>query len=663
MLVPGTWTWPEAIPVMALAAALLFLPGLGVLLLMRVRTGLAIALAPAVSTGVVAAGGMAFGAARVPWSATALAVTVVGTWALAALVGWPLRRLLRETDDSEDTRTPAGWIAGRTAQTLGTVTGICIAFATFAWIFVRSSGSPEAFPQQPDAIFHLALPQWMLENSDISYFHSGAFTSGVESGGYPIGMHDLTATLSMLSGAPVVVSTSAFVLVVAGVVWPLGMAVLSRAVLGPRAVAGLVGAAVSVLFTGYPFLQVALGVLWPNFYGQALMPAVLAATTVAVRSALLARPARVTLHAIVIVLVALPGLALAHFNAVVAYAVFAGFMVLVASVRWALLPRSSTLVRYGPLALTAVAGVGAALLSARVAPAGMRQTGAPGPEKDTVGGLVDTVFFSPHGTQSLIVLSVLVLVGALVAITRRREALWLLLGCLAFNGLYFANVTVDETWTRLLTWPWYNISHRLAAVGVLPAAALAAVGIVGLGDVVAGRKRSEWLRSSVATLVLLGVFVGTGAYRHTKYAVLDDYFHPKPSHSWASPEELRALRELSRDIPADAVVAANPWNGAIYLYVVSGRHLLWPTEKTNADPQRKLLGLELDDVGEDAAVCRAAQDAGVTHVITGGQPFAWAGTSRLREYAGVDAVEQSSAWERVDSAGPYTLYRRVACAQ
>lgn len=318
---------------------------------------------------------------------------------------------------------------------------------------MRSSGSPEAFPQQPDTIFHLALPQSMLERGDISYFHANAFTTGTESGGYPIGLHDMTATLSLLTGAPVTVATSAFVLVVAGIVWPLGMAVLSREVLGPRAEVGMVGAAVSVLFTAYPFLQVVLGVLWPNFFGQALMPAVLAATVVVVRSVGAAGHLRDTLHASLLVGLAIPGLALAHFNSLVAYLAFVWCMVVVAASKWALAPGRLVVARLCPLLLTLALIVAAAILSTRVTPAEMLKTGTPGPEKDMRGGLDDTLLFSPHGTQNLVVLSVLVVVGAVFAVWRERTGLWALLGCVLFNGLYFLNVTVDAPWTRLLTWP------------------------------------------------------------------------------------------------------------------------------------------------------------------------------------------------------------------
>lgn len=667
MLVPGTWTWPEAIPVMIVALVLLFAPGLGVALLVRARLGVAFAIAPALSTGLIAVGGMVCGALDLSWSVPMTLLTVTVGWVTAAAVRFASSRWGRHRGGDpdpavEEVRSTSGWSSGRVAQTLGTLSGTAFAFAFFAWLFVRSSRTPEAFPQQPDTIFHLALPQWMIEHGDISFFHALALTTGEERGKYPVGFHDMTATLSLLTGVPVVVSTSAFVLVAAGIVWPLGMAVLAREVMGPRPEVGAVGAVVSVFFNAYPYLQVALGVLWPNFYGQAIMPGVLAATVIAVRAAFTAGGRLRPVHASVLAALAWPGLALAHFNSWVSYLVLAWLMVLVAAARRATLPGRAGW-RWGPIGLVLVGTLAAAFASVRVAPMGMLNTGVPGPEKDMRGGLEDTLLFSPHGTTGLTVLSVLVLVGAVFAVWRYRTALWALLGTAVFMILYFVSVTIDSSFTRLFTWPWYNISHRLSAVVILPAAVLVTVAILGVAALLSRHFSGALVRTGATALLLGALIVGTGGYRHTKFDKMDDQFYPKPELSWASPDELRSLMALSGSIPENATVAANPWNGATYLYLVSGRHLLWPTEKANNNPDRQLLGLHLDTVGEDPAVCSAAKRQRVGYAITGGQFFAWAKADDLAQYVGVDDLSPNDAWERIATAAPYTLYRLRDCAR
>jgi hypothetical protein len=138
------------------------------------------------------------------------------------------------------------------------------------------------------------------------------------------------------------------------------------------------------------------------------------------------------------------------------------------------------------------------------------------------------------------------------------------------------------------------------------------------------------------------------------------YFHPEEP-SWGSPESLAALRALAPHIPAHTLVAANPWRGATYLYVVSGRTMLIPTEKALNTPDRVTLAKRLDRVGRSRQVCTLAERLGVQYVIVGGALHG-DGEAELERYAGIDGVPLSTAFERVASSGDYTLYRRTACA-
>jgi hypothetical protein len=144
--------------------------------------------------------------------------------------------------------------------------------------------------------------------------------------------------------------------------------------------------------------------------------------------------------------------------------------------------------------------------------------------------------------------------------------------------------------------------------------------------------------------------------------MIDRYWHPSVYRSWASAGELAALRELARHIGPDDVTAANPWNGATYLYLVSGRQLLIPSEKVRGVDERPLLADRLDEVGTDPAVCAAARREPLRFAITGGRPFSSGGTD-WKTYPGIDAVPRSPAFTRVATAGPYTLWRLTACAE
>jgi hypothetical protein len=292
----------------------------------------------------------------------------------------------------------------------------------------------------------------------------------------------------------------------------------------------------------------------------------------------------------------------------------------------------------------------------------MFATGAAGPEASGTAAWQDLLHFAPRHTKDLTLLAVLVIIGAVVLLVRHRGARWVAVGLVVFLSLFWLNVAVDSRTVRFFTWPWYNNAVRIQSVAILPAALAAAATFVLAGDLAGRLIRRRHTSLAVSGVLLLGFLVVTHGYTSAHAHILHRYFHPKPADSWVSNEELRSLRALSEHIPSNEVVAANPWNGGTYLYVVSGRRLLVPTEKMNTSPDRKLLSLHLDEVGTSRAVCAAAERQHVGWAITGGQPFSWS-RGRERLYAGIDDVGTSPAWKRVASSAPYTLYQRVACAR
>jgi len=203
--------------------------------------------------------------------------------------------------------------------------GLAIAAAVVGIVFIPLTQTPEAFPQQPDTIFHLGVVQWMRERGDISSLHAAGFSSASGTGFYPAAFHGVVATLAQLSGASATVSTSAFVLVVAAVIWPLGAMMLSRVVLGPGPAVVISAAVTSVMFSAFPFWLLGYGVLWPNLLGYALLPTALALVVAAI-----APEQGIALgqrHAVLLLVLALPGFALAHPNVLIALIGFGALIV------------------------------------------------------------------------------------------------------------------------------------------------------------------------------------------------------------------------------------------------------------------------------------------------------------------------------------------------
>ena len=182
ILVPGTSTWAEALPVVAAGLLLLFLPGAVALLFLRLRLLAAMALAPVVSTALVGGTGVLLPFVHVRWGVLPLVVATLTLWGLCAAVG-----ALLSPDDSDPTPRAVAWAA---------LVGVGLALAVVLASVLPEQGSPEAFPQHPDTIYHLADAQWMLQSGTISSLQAGQFQTPTWSGFYPSAFHGMTAKRS-----------------------------------------------------------------------------------------------------------------------------------------------------------------------------------------------------------------------------------------------------------------------------------------------------------------------------------------------------------------------------------------------------------------------------------------------------------------------------------
>ena len=645
MLTQNATTWLEAVPVVMTGLVLVLAPGFVALRLLGVRGLAAWAIAPLLSVGAVAFSGVTASFVGIRWGVLPLFAGCLLMWLVAAALGWALRPVSEPLPE-------AGWPA---------LVAVAVAAAGFGLVFLSVLDRPDVFPQQPDTSFHLGAAQWMLDRGDISTLHASGFAS-LSSGFYPAGFHGVAVTLSEILGAPVVVSSTVLALVAAAVIWPLGCVLLARLVLGPGLDVALAAGVVSIAFTAFPWWLTGYGVLWPNLLGYALLPAALATVVAIVRPAPVAVLGRG--RALLVLVAGIPALFLAHPNA------FIGLLVLgylVVAERAAMLAWSMRRTRrrvagatLGALLICTVAAVGVvAFFTWRAT--GMRASTPEGPERSLRAAVIEALLYAPREAPRLWILSALVVIGAGVLLVRKGGQRWVVAGIVVTSFLYVAVAGVDSPRTRLLTWPWYNNAPRLAALMVLPAVLAAAAALVAATDLLtrlsAPTPRREWLLAVIAPLVFV---LATGGYVSQHREMIDRYFHPPPSSSWASDADLAALRALAPLIPAGDVVAANPWNGATYLYLVSGRRLLFPTEKALTVGDRMLLARRLDEVGTSPRVCAAARRQHVKYAIIGGTR---AGVSpAFRRYPGVDAVAASPAFRQVGAAGSFQLFELILCA-
>ncbi|WP_426996339.1 DUF6541 family protein [Pseudarthrobacter sp. N5] len=662
-------SWPEVLPLVLTAALFLLVPGALVTIALGLRGLPAVALAPAVTVSIagVLAVGLPF--VSIPWSAAAVllgGIALCGAVLLARLrfegrAALPTAALLRPWTQT------GGWVAA--AFLAGA--GLILIQLTLAF------GTPESYSQTFDNVFHLNGIRYILDTGDASSLTMSTMTSGDSPPYfYPAAWHGLAAALIQLTGIPITVGVNVLNMAVASMVWPLGCMLLTRTVAGNRTVA--VGAAgiLSAAFAAFPVLLLDFGVLYPNFLSISLLPAALSG--VVLMFGLGRHLTWPPLSRLILPLLLVPGLALAHPN---------GFMsLLVLSVPVA---AQAYYLRYlrgrayrgerRPEWRLATAGLAAAtvvlvLLWAVIRPPS--DAAFWGPIQSPLGAAVEVATNSAMNRPMAAGVSILMLAGLFLC-WRRGGRFWML-GCFAITAVLFVIVSgAPPSFLRsAATGVWYNDSYRIAALLPMMALPFAAIAT----DAVAPwlRRGLSKIRSSktgrpgripaktreaviLAALVTVMVAVGTVAQLPSMTAAVasaqQNYLENNVSPLVTSDEQ-RIIDRLDDVVPANAVIAVNPWTGGALAYALANRETTAKHILTANTEAVETLNRDLRNAATDHEVCdavratrvRYALDFGTREVHGGNHPF-----------PGLADLQDSPAMKLVLQEGEARLYELTAC--
>ncbi|MEJ8278721.1 DUF6541 family protein [Pseudonocardia spirodelae] len=671
-------SWAAAVPVALVAAAWCVLPGALVARAAGIRGVSCWGAAPLVSVALVATTAVLAGRAGVPWGALpVLVVTVlVAAVALAVRTPWRRRRASGGAGPADGRDRwwarllrggPDGPLAGP-ALLVGLVVTVAIGWLTVMLAF----GAVDAVSPTYDAIYHYSAVARILLTGDASSLTLGALNNPGRPSAYPAAWHDLVSLVVLGTGASVPVASNIAAFTAAAVVWPLSCTLLVRQVAGPRPGAVLVAPVLATAFTAMPWLLLNWGVLWPNLLGLALVPAGLAAVATVLGLTRGSTVGRV--QALLLGVAAVPALGLAHPNAAVSLVVLALSPLAVAAVRATvrLLRRGRPLAAAAPVA-GALAALAAVLWLLAWSPLldGVRAFDW----KASMGAreaLLGVLWNGTNKRPELVVVSVLVVVGAVLALRRARTA-WLVPAHLTSAFLYVLAVAREGELVTALTGAWYNDSHRLAAmvpVTGVPLATLGVLGVAGLlvraagvlrgGRTDPGRRLPPVAAVPVVALVAAVLVLATGGLRIGLHAAVVADAYRYETGRVLQPGQREFLERVGQETPPGAVVAANPWTGNGLLFPLTGREVLFPHLSGTWTPEQELLRRRLDDAAADPAVCDAVRATGTRWVIDGPVSW-WPYDPRADTYPGIDDVDTAPGFEPVLSGGGSTLYRITAC--
>jgi hypothetical protein len=539
-------------------------------------------------------------------------------------------------------------------------------------------GSPEYVSQTADNVFHLNAVRYILETQNASSLAVGA-AGGSAPSFYPAAWHGMVALVAQTSGYSIATAAACVNLVIGAVAWPLSMWFLCRVLFGGSAVVQLGFGALISAFSAFPYLLVDWGVLYPNYLGMAVLPAVVASVVLMFRGGNVLTPHRVMLPWFS--LVGMAGISLSHPNTVICLIATILPLALIGLVG----PRAVHLFKAKAprqRLLHAVAGivlVAAALglwLILRPFPITAFNTTWP-PYESTGQALGEALSTTHSGRPAAWATGLLVMVGVYF-VFRRKSHRWLGVTFVLWTLLFVAVTAWQPSILRAaLTGGWFDDFKRIAAGMVIVTLPLALLGFTLVSSCIASliRTLKAGMRRfgivspgepfpiiAAAVLVGLAVFLTsqTGSVRDAAIAAKSNY-NLQPGSPIMSRDEFDLYSEFDELVPADAVIAGNPWDGSAWAYFVSGRHVLYPHVLPAMNPDKKLLARSLNQVSENPAVCAAAMRMDVKYAINSDELIYLPGNPNNTAYPGLEHLDKAEGFELVAKVGSNSLYRLKPC--
>jgi len=653
------------VPAFAVALLLLGVPGVAVMLALRIRGLAALCLTPAVSVSVVSASAVVAPLLHLPWG---WPVLLLGT-AVAAAAAWLARRFI-----------PALQAAGPAAPhrrhatrgiTPAAVAGVLTALAVTVVFLVVVSPSPEQFTQGYDSVFHLNATEYAVQTRNASSFSiSGFILPSGKSVFYPAAWHGLASLLVILTGISIPAAMNVLTLAVAGLVWPLSCVFFARTLFGEKRTVLLAAGALSAAFPAFPYLLLQYGSAYPNLLSNAMVPAGAALVLLIIRPP--ARPPLEPAMALAMVVLFLPGTAMAQPNGV--FSILLVLTPLLAHRVYVWLRTGFALGRRrgwlrGGVVLAAAGAVAGILLSL--------------PQFRSLFNYTSPAFlpfplaFLRNLTQApdpiwfpAAALTLLALAGAWAA-ARRRGLRWLPASLLLVSFTYPLAAGTNLPVANVVMAPWWDNPERIAALMPLVAVPLAALGLAGLVGWLRTRFPTSRLVSTrrgtataAAVLAVVLAFSNPGFWQMAG-AVGQMYSVPaKPDKlAQVDAQELALIHRLDSLTTARDVIANNPYNGSALAMALAGRHMLFPySSQGDLTADQYTLRFWLNRVGSDQAVCAAAKRLGVTYLLDFGTDYIPAFNNPRSLYPGVTLAAGTEGFTLVAREGHASLYKLTLCA-
>ncbi|WP_460799361.1 DUF6541 family protein [Microbacterium sp. GXF0217] len=640
--------WVAQTPALLAGVLVVFVPGLIAFWGVGLR-GLPLwAAAPLFGTATAALAALAAGLVGIAWSPL--------TWAFAALavvaIAWGIGRLLGNRLPKPAASDAPSWVFP---------TALAIGMAIGAWRLIAFIADPEAISQTNDAVFHMNAVRYALETGNASALHISSVVGG--SGFYPAAWHDIVILVVQLSGASIPVAANMLTVLIGAVIWPLGIAWLTRELTSSVRIASIAAVLSGALQT-FPLLMFQWGVLFPNALSTALIPGGVALVIALARWGSDGERARAFVRGALLVLVVTGALLLAQPAALLPWALICMIWLSFRALR-----RRDGALAVRPLLVIAAMWVALAIVWYLLSQGTSGSHWAP--FRGKLEAAADILLNGRVMIPFAFVISALMLVGIVVGV-RRAPYRWFVAVWLALSMLYaFAAAFGNPIIRNDLLGAWYADPYRIAALAPIAVIPLAAVGLDAIVRILAGWTRQPTDGAGVAVAGLAAAAIVMLAIVLLRPVALPEItknsFFPGSTYdengieAYLTADERSMLEALDEIVEDGAIVLGNPSTGSGFGYFLSGVDVYPRTWSPPSREQWQVLANELKDAADLPEVCDALAYFGDPEYVLDFGP----GEVEPGRYVmpGMTDFAGQDGFELVAEEGDVSLWRITACAQ
>ena len=662
------------------AGLVLFVPGALVSAALRLRWSTGLAVAPAVSTAIIAVAAILADRFGMRWGLVPVLIVIVLASGGSALVARglssvgqrPTPRSLQANASGPGERSKAGRRA--VPAWLWWTVSCTGAIALMIYHIKVLLGSPESFSQTFDGIFHLNAVRWIVEHGNGSSFTMSMTSGDAAPGFYPLAWHDIASLVMMVTGtSSPAAATNAVIMAVASLVWVAGCMYLASTVVEGRAPVIVAAGFLSSAFPSFPYLPITFGVLYPNFLGIALLPGVMALVA---QIAGLGRGTRIPLASgSIAAVLAFAGVSLAHPNAVLLLLVLCWPILLTWGWRAWRVPSGHvhSTGSWRPLPLFAMGAGTLLLVLSWVVLRPPAESSTWEPPTSGPGALGAALALAPMSGRIPWVVALAVLAGVIYVI-RTRTMVWLLgaHAILVFLWMVVASWSFGPLRTAL-TGGWYNDPNRIAAALPVTGFPLAVIGCAWVTQVLVDRlgswnlggRRIAYAKAEPVVALALVPFLlfTTQAVEYLRIVIGQgvSVYRITSESSLVDSDEYSLLRELHSLIPEGVTVATVPFNGSSMAYALEGVKTTTTHMIFTSTPDLMVVNQELNRLAVDPGVCTSVESLDVRYVLDFGvRPVNYI-SDWAASYPGFSRLATTPGLTEVAREGHAVLYRIDGC--